>query len=166
MAQTQIEWTGFVWNFMLGCSKCSPGCENCYAISDVGRERCTPHKGLAVLSPVPNWTGLLRFRPESLDAPLRRTKPTKWFVNSLSDFFHEAAVLDWQMASLEVMRLADWHIFQVLTKRHHQLQSLLTNDCGHTPHCQTSCGVSAWRTEGTVCRELMPCARPRRRLSG
>lgn len=77
---------------------------------------------------VPNWTGLLRFRPESLSQPLKRTIPSKWFVNSLSDFFHEAVPLDWQQAGLEVMRMADWHIFQLLTKREGQLRSLLNGD--------------------------------------
>ncbi|MBM3272649.1 phage Gp37/Gp68 family protein [Candidatus Kaiserbacteria bacterium] len=128
MARSLIEWTGFVWNFILGCTKCSPGCERCYAINEVGRERCEAHKGLAVLQPVPNWTGLIRFRPESLSQPLNRTIPSKWFVNSLSDFFHEAVPLDWQRAGLEVMRLADWHVFQILTKREKQLRNLLNGD--------------------------------------
>jgi protein gp37 len=126
MAQSLIEWTGFVWNFILGCTKCSPGCENCYAIAEVGRERCDAHKGLAVLSPIPNWTGVLRFRPERLDDPLKRTISTKWFVNSLSDFFHEVAPLDWQIAGLEVMKMANWHVFQILSKREARLQSLLS----------------------------------------
>lgn len=125
MSRSFIEWTGFVWNFILGCTKRSPGCEHCYAILEVGRERCEAHKGLAILSPVPNWTGRIRFVPERLLDPLKRTIPTKWFVNSLSDFFHEALPQEWQVAGLEVMRLADWHVFQILTKREEQLRSLL-----------------------------------------
>lgn len=125
MARSLIEWTGFVWNFILGCTKCSPGCENCYAIAEVGRERCDAHKGLAILSPHPNWTGLIRFVPDRLLDPLKRVVPTKWFVNSLSDFFHEGIPLEWQVMGLDVMRLADWHVFQILTKRHEQLRSLL-----------------------------------------
>ncbi len=128
MALSKIEWTDFVWNFLLGCTKCSPGCERCYAIPEVGRERCDAHVGLAVLKPIPNWTGLIRFLPERLDEPLKRTVPTKWFVNSLSDVFHEAVRLEWQIAGLEVMKMADWHVFQILTKRHNQLQSLLDGD--------------------------------------
>lgn len=128
MARTMIEWAGFVWNFILGCTKRSPGCEHCYAIAEVGRERCDAHKGLAVLQPIPNWTGVLRFRPEVLCHPLKRTIPTKWFVNSLSDFFHEGVPLDWQCAGLEVMQMANWHIFQLLTKRQERLQSLLNGE--------------------------------------
>jgi len=128
MARSMIEWTGFVWNIMLGCSKCSPGCKFCYAVNEVARERCEAHKGLAVLKPIANWNGNLRFRPESLSQPLHRKSPTKWFVNSLSDYFHEHMPLEWQKAGLEVMRMADWHIFQVLTKRDQQLNRLLGNE--------------------------------------
>lgn len=143
MARSLIEWTGFVWNFILGCTKCSPGCENCYAILEVGRERCEAHKGLAVLQPVANWTGLIRFRPESLDHPLKRTIPTKWFVNSLSDFFHEAVPLDWQIAGLEVMQMADWHVFQILTKREKQLNSLLNDELKNFANLPNVMWVSA-----------------------
>lgn len=125
VATTRIEWAERVWNVMLGCTMCSPGCKNCYAICETGRERCEAHVGLAVLQPTPNWTGKIRFLPERLDEPLRRTIPATWFVNSLSDFLHENARLDWQVAALEVMKLAEWHVFQVLTKRHRRLQSLL-----------------------------------------
>jgi protein gp37 len=128
MSKSSIEWTDAVWNFVLGCTKCSPGCANCYAIGEVARERCEAHKGLATLKPVRNWTGLLRFVPTRLPEPLRRTKPTTWFVNSLSDFFHEDIPVDWQIAGLEVMRMADWHIFQLLTKREDQLRRLLNGD--------------------------------------
>lgn len=128
MARSNIEWTGFVWNFILGCTKCSPGCKNCYAMKEVARERCAAHKGLAVLQPTPNWTGLLRFRPESLNHPLLRKAPTKWFVNSLSDFFHEYVPVEWQVAGLNIMQSADWHIFQVLTKRERKLQTLLEGE--------------------------------------
>ncbi len=128
MAISKIEWTERVWNFMLGCTKCSPGCANCYAILELARGRCEAHKGLAVFHPVPNWTGKIRFVPERLHDPLKRTVPTKWFVNSLSDFFHEATPLEWQVAGLQVMKMADWHIFQILTKRELQLQSLLDGE--------------------------------------
>ena len=128
MSKTSIEWAGSVWNSILGCSKCSPRCANCYAIREVARERCEAHKGLAILKPVRNWTGLIRFVPERLSEPLRRTKPTTWFVNSLSDFFHEAIPIEWQIAGLEVMRMADWHIFQILAKREDELHRLLNDD--------------------------------------
>lgn len=128
MARSYIEWTGFVWNFILGCTKRSPGCERCYAIHEVGRQRCVAHEGLAVLTPVANWNGRIRFVPKRLLDPLKRTVSTKWFVNSLSDFFHEAVPLEWQHVGLEVMRLADWHVFQILTKREDELLELLTGD--------------------------------------
>ncbi|MAF66875.1 MAG: hypothetical protein CMJ84_14620 [Planctomycetes bacterium] len=128
MSRTSIEWSELVWNLILGCSKFSPGCANCYAIREVARERCEAHEGLAIPKPVRNWTGLIRFVPARLSEPLRRTKPTKWFVNSLSDFFHEAIPIEWQIAGLEVMRMADWHIFQILTKREDELHRLLNGD--------------------------------------
>src|SRR6267142_2201407 len=128
MAHSLIEWTSFVWNFILGCTKCSPGCENCFAILECGRKRCEAHEELAVLQPAPNWTGLLKFRPELLCEPLKRTIPSKWFVNSLSDFFHEFVPVEWQIAGLEVMKMADWHTFQILTKREAQLTMLLNGE--------------------------------------
>ncbi len=126
-ANTLIEWAEHTWNPTLGCSKVSPGCANCYAIRQVHRLAGNPNPkikaanaGLTVLQnhgTTINWTGKVRLIPERLDIPLRRRKPTTYFVNSLSDLFHEELpdeAIDRVFAS---MMLAPWHTFQVLTKR-------------------------------------------------
>src|ERR1041385_9054964 len=95
---SKIEWTEATWNPCVGCSKCSPGCKHCYAIHEVHRMAGNPNpkmkqanQGLTVIqNRQPNWTGEVRFLPERLEIPLRRKKPTRYFVNSLSDLFHES----------------------------------------------------------------------------
>lgn len=121
---SKIEWTGQTWNPIAGCSIVSPGCTDCYAMTMAARlERMNPalehYKGLTSPSKAgPVWTGKIGIAPDStLLAPLRRKKPRMYFVNSMSDLFHEDvpdAVIDRVFA---VMALAPQHTFQVLTKR-------------------------------------------------
>lgn len=75
MTRSKIEWTEYVWNFILGCTKCGLGCERCFAIREVGREWCQAHEGLAVPQPVPNWTKRRRFRLPESHAGHERRKP-------------------------------------------------------------------------------------------
>src|SRR5881397_3435001 len=81
--KSSIEWTEHTWNPVVGCTKVSPGCKNCYAealsirLKAIGLRQYT--KGFEV-----------NLLPERLEEPLRRKKPTKYFVNSMSDLFHEA----------------------------------------------------------------------------
>src|SRR4051812_25293938 len=98
-AQTGIEWTNRTWNFLVGCCKTSTGCANCYAIHNVIRMAGNPHPGIAAANRglayrqangILNWTGVVRMLPERLAIPLLDwTRPSKVFVNSLSDLFHE-----------------------------------------------------------------------------
>ncbi len=124
-AVSKIGWTRATWNPTLGCSKISPGCKRCYAIHDVHRMAGNPNpklkaanEGLTVIQGgEANWTGRVRLIPERLEIPLKTRKPTTYFVNSLSDLFHEElsdADIDRVFA---VMALCPQHRFQVLTKR-------------------------------------------------
>jgi protein gp37 len=119
-----IEWTQATWNPTLGCSKCSAGCKLCYAIKVVHRLASNPNPkiaaanaGLTVIqNGQVNWTGKVRMVPARLCIPLRRKKPTTYFVNSLSDLFHPS-LSDEDIAEVfKVMHRANWHRFQVLTK--------------------------------------------------
>lgn len=117
---TSIEWTQATWNPTRGCTRISPGCQHCYAerfahrLSGPGKS----YEGLTRASPQgPRWTGRLRLVPEILQLPLRWRKPRLVFVNSMSDLFHEAIPLDFVKDVFRVMREANWHTFQVLTKR-------------------------------------------------
>jgi protein gp37 len=115
---TDIEWTDKVWNPVLGCSRVSAGCENCYAERFAHRGLQERHRGLTVAGPKgPRWNGTVRLVPEVLDTPLRRRKPTRYFVNSMSDLFHEDVPFEFVASVFGVMAAAPQHTFQVLTKR-------------------------------------------------
>ena len=115
---SSIEWTDATWNPVRGCTKISPGCKNCYA--ETFAERFRGVKGH------PYEQGFdLRFVQEKLEEPLRWKKPKMIFVNSMSDLFHEDIPDSYILQVAEVMRRADWHTYQVLTKRAARLAALL-----------------------------------------
>ncbi|HEY2346386.1 MAG TPA: phage Gp37/Gp68 family protein [Xanthomonadaceae bacterium] len=111
---SRIEWTEQTWNPTIGCTKISPGCKHCYAETMAKRLKAM---GVAAYS-----QGFrLRLLPDRLDEPLTRTKPTIYFVNSMSDLFHESipdAFIDQVMA---VIAKTPRHRYQILTKRHERL---------------------------------------------
>lgn len=122
MSRTNISWTQQVWNPFVGCDRVSPGCANCYAIRDVWRMSHNPklsgYGGLVEKKGDRlNWTGKIGFFPERLQAPVRRRKPTEYFVNSVSDFFHENISDADRDRAMAVIALTPQHRYQVLTKR-------------------------------------------------
>ena len=118
---SRIEWTDATWNPVRGCTKVSPGCKHCYAETFSERFRGVPDH--------PFEQGFdLRLVPEKLDEPLRWRTPRRVFVNSMSDLFHDEIPIDYISAVGEVMRTADWHVFQVLTKRHQRMHELLSGE--------------------------------------
>lgn len=126
---TKIEWTDATWNPVIGCSRVSPGCDNCYAIGVVHREMSPQHVGLTTKSIPVDWTGEVRPAPQSvLEKPLHWKRSRRIFVNSLSDLFH-ADLPDEEIAKVfAVMALAPQHTFQVLTKRSKRMRDLLTTE--------------------------------------
>lgn len=118
MAQpSSIEWTEATWNPVTGCSKVSPGCAHCYAETFAERFRGVPGH--------PYERGFdLQLRPERLEQPLKWTQPHMIFVNSMSDLFHEDVPEQFIESVFRVMAEADWHTFQVLTKRSERLAQL------------------------------------------
>ena len=119
--RSAIEWTDATWNPVTGCTKVSPGCDHCYAETLAERFRGTPghyyEHGFDV-----------QLRPDKLDMPLRWKKPRRVFVNSMSDLFHEAVPDNYIAKVFAVMAAAPQHTFQVLTKRHGRMRSLLHNE--------------------------------------
>ena len=108
--RSAIEWTNATWNPVTGCTKISRGCDNCYAERFAERFR-----GVAGH---PFETGFdLTLRPERLDQPKKWRQPRMIFVNSMSDLFHKEIRLSYVDSVFETMEQADWHAFQVLTKR-------------------------------------------------
>jgi protein gp37 len=114
---TSIEWTEATWNPVTGCTKISPGCKHCYA------ERMS--KRLQAMGQ-PNYAlGFeVALHERMLDAPLRWKKPQSIFVNSMSDLFHAEVPVEFIQRVFGVMRLANWHRYQVLTKRADRLLEL------------------------------------------
>lgn len=116
--QTSIEWTDATWNPVRGCTKISPGCKHCYAETFAERFR-----GVAGH---PYEQGFdLRLVPGKLAEPLRWRAPRMIFVNSMSDLFHKDVPDDYIQAVVEVMVTANWHTYQVLTKRSERMRDLL-----------------------------------------
>ena len=107
---SRIEWTEQTWNPTVGCTKISPGCKNCYAEVMARRLRAIGVHGYE--------SGFrLKLLPERLAEPLERRKPTIYFVNSMSDLFHEKVPFEYIHQVFDVMARAPQHTFQVLTKR-------------------------------------------------
>lgn len=110
-----IEWTDATWNPVRGCTKISPGCKHCYAETFAERWRGIPGH--------PYEQGFdLRLVPEKLTEPLTWSRSRMIFVNSMSDLFQEGVPDRYIRAVFEVMGSADWHVYQVLTKRGERLR--------------------------------------------
>lgn len=108
--KSAIEWTDATWNPVTGCTQVSPGCDHCYALTFAERFRGVPNH--------PYEQGFdLKLWPERLELPLKWKKPRMIFTNSMSDLFHKDIPDEFIYRVFDVMVKADWHIFQVLTKR-------------------------------------------------
>lgn len=115
--KSAIEWTEATWNPVTGCTKTSPGCQHCYA------ERMALRlKGMGQ----PNYAHGFKvtLHPHALRLPLSWKKSQMIFVNSMSDIFHEDVPLEFIQKVFDVMRRANWHTYQVLTKRSERLLEL------------------------------------------
>jgi protein gp37 len=107
---SRIEWTEQTWNPTIGCTKISPGCKHCYAEVMAKRLKAMGMHGYA--------NGFqLKLMPDRLSEPLERRKPTVYFVNSMSDLFHEKVPFEYIDRVFGVIGSAHHHTFQVLTKR-------------------------------------------------
>ena len=131
MAQTSIEWTDRSWNPTKGCSKVSSGCKNCYAMimahrlaamgspGYIGTTRKSAKKVV--------WTGRINVDYGALDLPNSWKKPSRIFVNSMSDWFHEDIGLDVLSAVWATMQRTPHHNYQILTKRPERMLAVLSD---------------------------------------
>jgi protein gp37 len=116
-SKSQIEWTEATWNPVTGCTKISPGCKHCYAERMALRLKAMGQRNYA--------NGFdLTLHPEVLSIPLRWKKPQTIFVNSMSDLFHNDVPANFIRQAFDIMLRANWHRFQVLTKRSDRLLEL------------------------------------------
>lgn len=118
MTTTKIEWTDRVWNPVTGCTKVSPGCDNCYAENIARRfagSKAFPQGFDVVL------------HEDRVQAPFRWKKPARVFVNSMSDLFHDAVPDLFITQVFDVMEAKpnQRHTFQILTKRHARMRSFM-----------------------------------------
>jgi protein gp37 len=119
--RSAIEWTDATWNPVRGCVKVSPGCKHCYAETFAERFRGVPGH--------PFEQGFdLRLVPDKLEDPLRWKQSRRIFVNSMSDLFQPGVPTSYIADVGRVMERADWHTYQVLTKRPERMKRLLTGD--------------------------------------
>ncbi len=116
--RSTIEWTDATWNPVRGCTKITSGCAHCYAETFAERFRGVPGH--------PYEQGFdLRLVPGKLTQPLQWRRPRMIFVNSMSDLFHEGVPDDYIVEVVQVMQHANWHTYQVLTKRSERMRDLL-----------------------------------------
>lgn len=108
--RSKIEWTEETWNPTTGCTKVSPGCKNCYAEVMAARLKAMGAHGYK------NGFDLTE-HPDRLDKPIRRTKPTVYFVNSMSDLFHEGVSDNFIDKVFSIIADTPRHTYQILTKR-------------------------------------------------
>lgn len=116
-AKSTIEWTESTWNPVTGCSKASLGCKNCYAERMAIRLQAMGQ---------PNYAAgfNLSLHDHALRLPLQWKSPQNIFVNSMSDLFHEDVPLAFIKKVFAVMNRANWHQYQILTKRSERLRKL------------------------------------------
>lgn len=115
MKPTKIEWTQASWNPTIGCDKVSSGCKNCYAQAMAKRLQAIGN---------PDYKDGFAFKmlPQRLDEPKRNKKPTLYFVNSMSDLFHQKMDFDFLERVMQVITDTPHHQYQILTKRPHTMK--------------------------------------------
>jgi len=147
VSKSNIEWTGETWNPVIGCTKVSEGCRNCYAekrsrrlaaIADATVDRggvpsIKMNSYTRVVKykndyPLAQWSNRVVCIEESLKIPMKVRKPTTWFVNSMSDLFHPDVPFDFIDKVFAVMALCPRHTFQILTKRPERMAKYLDRD--------------------------------------
>lgn len=126
-SNSKIEWTDATWNVVAGCTKCSPGCLNCYAERMALRLAWMECKSLkrkpkyinVVTADVHTrgWTGQIFCDKPALDQPLHWRKPKRIFVCSMSDLFHEKVPFEFILKIFGISMVTPWHTYLILTKR-------------------------------------------------
>ncbi|MEU6016917.1 phage Gp37/Gp68 family protein [Streptomyces sp. NPDC047515] len=142
---TTIEWADKTWSPIIGCDRVSAGCDGCYAISTARIRSANPNPKVADafagtvdrINDRLDWTGRINQLEDRLTQPLHWKKPRKVFVNSMSDLFHKNVTDDFIAQVLAVIALTPQHTYQLLSKRHARMRTVLTDACtcgnGHAP---------------------------------
>lgn len=132
---TSIEWADKTWSPIIGCDRVSPGCDSCYAINTARIRESNPHPSIAAAFAGTttrtdagiDWSGQINVLGDRFSQPLRWKKPRRIFVNSLSDLFHQDVSTPDLHLIFGVMAATPQHTYQILTKRHGRMRSLLND---------------------------------------
>lgn len=130
--KSAIQWTSATWNPATGCTRVSPGCENCYAFTfhdrmhaySVREGGINPTTGAPIPTQYAKPFSEIQLLPERLEQPFRWKRPRRIFVDSMSDLFHSKVPDEYIIQVFEAMNKADWHTYQILTKRPGRLRRL------------------------------------------
>ena len=120
MSSSKIEWTDFTWSPATGCIKISPGCKNCYAETMAKRLQAMGTRGY-------EHGFKLAIHEERLNQPKKRKIPTMYFVNSMSDLFHEEVSDEFITQVLDTIKSTPRHTYQILTKRAERMAKYFAN---------------------------------------
>ena len=121
MGDSKIEWTDKTWNPVVGCSKVSDGCKNCYAERMAKRLAAVGQFDYRMTVDSHGWCNIISTREHKLTEPLHWRKPRKIFVCSMGDLFHESVPFEFIAEVWKTMAFCPQHTFQVLTKREKRL---------------------------------------------
>ena len=135
---TKIEWTQETWNPIIGCSKVSPGCDNCYAekmAARINHIELAQHGAYSANRKYKHvvegafrgagWNGKTHLIENTLEKPLHWKKPRIIFVCSMGDLFHESVPFEWILEVWFIMKKCPQHTFQILTKRPERMHEFL-----------------------------------------
>lgn len=120
-SNSAIEWTEQTWNPVTGCIKVSPGCKHCYAETLAKRLQAMNAAGYQ------NGFSEITLMPERLNQPLKRQKPTVYFVNSMSDLFQESVPYEFIDKVMDVISQTPRHTYQILTKRAERMRDYFSS---------------------------------------
>jgi len=135
---TKIQWTDESWNPVVGCSKVSAGCENCYAekfavrlaaieLSRSAKQRMNLSSPYHVVTDGSGWNGKVATIPSKLEIPLHWRKPRRIFVCSMGDLFHPSVPVEFIAKVLSIISMSPRHTYQVLTKRPSRMEQFFTD---------------------------------------
>ena len=137
-SNSKIEWTDATWSPVVGCTKCSPGCLNCYAERMACRLAGMGAKGYneGILTAKGQWTGNVKCLESALNKPLHWKKPRRIFVCSMSDLFHPKVPFEFIHKVFSVTQEAWWHKYLILTKRPKRLLEFTQTCARHDKYGQ------------------------------